>query len=158
MLLSFRADISRSGEEGWTPLHEACRYDRIEIAFFLIEEERKRVCTAQVQEQDGLPGRDQRRGQHDTPSYNMTDKVGLSPVFSTESVNIVEAMLELHDLQVTKGDGEPLLWHCASTQCISERVASDLRLVRQYGQRWQGRLPLEEGEQRLETRLLPKYI
>ena len=71
---------------------------------------------------------------------------GLSPVFLTKSSKIVEEMLKLDDLQVTRVDGTPLLWHCAMRGCVSERVASDQKLAGQYGQRWWGSLPLEEGE------------
>ena len=142
MLLSFRADISKSGEEGWTPLHEACRYNVDNVAIFLIKAEQQWVR----KEQDVQPGRVHRQGQQGTPSYNMRDRNGLSPVFWTTSVRIVEGMLEFNDLQLTKRDGEPLLWYCATNLCVSERVATDHRLIRQYGQRWKGRLPLEEGE------------
>ena len=146
MLLSFRADISKSGEEGWTPLHEACRYNIDNVAIFLIKAEQQWVRKAEGQEQDVQPGRVHRQGQQDTPSYNMRDKNGLSPVFWTASEKIVEAMLELHDLLVTTRRGVPLLWNCATYGCVSQRVASDPKLVAQYGQRWLGRLPLEEGE------------
>ena len=67
-------------------------------------------------------------------------------VFLTSSCRIVEEMVRLDDLQVTTRDGSPLLWHCAGRGCVTERVASDQRLVGQYGQRHHGRLPLEEGE------------
>ena len=144
--LSFRADISPSGLDGWTPLHEACREDEDEIALYLIEMEKFRVSLEEGQEQDEQPTREGRRGQRDTPSYNMRDENGLSPVFWTASEKIVEAMLEFHDLLVTTRRGVPLLWNCATYGCVSERVATDLKLVGQYGQRWLGRLPLEEGE------------
>ena len=108
--------------------------------------EKFRVSLEEEQEQDEQPRREGRRGQWDMPSYNMRDENGLSPVFWTASEKIVEAMLEFHDLLVTTRRGVPLLWNCATYGCVSERVASDPKLVGQYGQRWLGRLPLEEGK------------
>ena len=122
---------------GWTPLHWACKDNRDDIAIFLIKEERERVSTT---------GEGQRQ---DNPSYNMRDYNGCSPVFKTSSERIVEEMIKMDDLQVTDKDGMPLLWHCAKYGCVSEGVASDPKLVEQYGQRWWGRLPLEEGKHQL---------
>ena len=98
-----------------------------------MEEERKRIQT------------DRERGRRGgTPSYNMKDKWGDQPVFVTSSSRIVERLLQLADLEVTSGKGEPLLWRCALNGCVSETVAE--RLKEQSGQRWQGILPLEIGE------------
>ena len=140
-LFSFRTDITASWE--WTPLHYACERNKDEIALCLIKEERERVISTQ---EDAQPGRKRRRGQQDTPSYNMRDINGYSPVFWTSSLTILEEMLKLDDLYVTDGIGRPLLWHCAERGYVSERVASDQKLAGQYGQRWRGSLPLEEGE------------
>ena len=116
---------------GWTPLHWACKDNRDDIAIFLISEERDRVCNTD----DPI-----------YPTYNMRDYNGCTPVFKTSSERIVEELLKLDDLQLTDKDGMPLLWHCAKYGCVSEGVASDPKLVEQYGQRWWGRLSLEEGE------------
>ena len=97
--------------------------------------------------QKGWIGRRRGEGQQqDTPSYNMRDEDGYSPVFRTSSSQIVEEMLKLDDLQVTDEYGQPLLWWCARRGLVSERVASDPNLARQYRQRWRGSLPLEEGK------------
>ena len=77
----------------------------------------------------------------------MKDSImGWNPVFWTKSEKIVEEMLKLDDLQVRARDGEPLLRRCALKGMVSERMASDRKLAGQYGQRYEGRLPLEEGE------------
>ena len=92
-------------------------------------------------------GRKKRREwQQDVPSYNIRDVDGYSPVFRTSSSKIVEVMLKFGDLQVTRWDGIPLLWWCASEGLVSERVALDPKLAGQYGQRWEGSLPLERGK------------
>ena len=65
----------------------------------------------------------------------------------TEWTNIVEEMLKLDDLLVTRGDGKPLLWHCVQFCLLNERVASDRKLAEQYGLRWLGTLAIEEGKQ-----------
>ena len=126
----------------------ACNDDKDEIALFLVKEEKKRVNAEGRQPQPGSTGRSglDLGGSKWTPSYNMQDIYGCSPVFLTSSCRIVEEMVRLDDLQVTTRDGSPLLWHCAGRGCVTERVASDQRLVGQYGQRHHGRLPLEEGE------------
>ena len=91
---SFRID---EHGDGWTPLHEACAYNKDEIALFLISEEKKRVSAEGDQQQ------------HQTPSYNMQDWEGVTPVFLTRSEKIVEEMVKLHDLELTAGDGTQLL-------------------------------------------------
>ena len=130
----------------------ACYLNRYDIALFLIRAERQWVSRSKAarEEQDEVDGQTRMiRGvvQNDTPSYNMRDGGGRSPVFRARSLKIVEEMLKLEDLQLTRGsDGMPLLWHCAGRGYVSEKVAFDPRLAGQYGQRWRGSLPLEQGE------------
>ena len=113
-----------------------------ELALFLINKERERV------------GRDRQGGRRvgargKIPSYNMEDWNGRRPAFNTSSTRIVEEFLTLDDLEVTDGDGKPLLWWCAARGLVSDRVATDVRLKSQYKQRWYGTLPLEKGERSL---------
>ena len=122
----------------------ACDRNREEIALFLISKERERVRQEREEgrgSQGGAAG-----GRGSLPSYNMLDSHGWRPVFYTSSARIVEEFLTLHDLEVTAGDGEPLLWFCAGRGWVSERVATDAKLAGQYSQRWKGTLPLEAGE------------
>ena len=76
----------------------------------------------------------------------MERQYGTRPVFMTSSARIVEEFLTFADLEVTAGNGRPHLWNCASDGCVSKKVATDGRLLGQYGQRWNGTLPLERGE------------
>ena len=117
-------------EYGQTPLHLACKYKRGEMVPFLIDEEKERV----------------KSGAGGTPSYNMKDSNGETPVFVAVEWNptrLVELHLELDDLEVTCGNGMPLLWYCARWGRVSEKVARDVKLRGQIGQRWKGQLPLE---------------
>ena len=82
------------------------------------------------------------------PSYNIKSSAEKSPVFYASSTKIVEMMLDhLDDLEVTGEYGMPLLWKCADWGGVSKRVAQDNRLIGQYGQRWDGSLPLETAMQ-----------
>ena len=86
-----------------------------------------------------------------TPSYNMKDENGNTPVFQDNtSTRMVESQLNLDDLEVTNATGKPLLWFCAKAGRISERIACDLRLRNQLGQRWEGSLPIEVLHLRVE--------
>ena len=89
----------------------ACYLNRDEIALFLIREEQERVTKERQEVQDGQPGRRGEEGQQqdETPSYNMRDIFGRSPVFKTESSKIVEEMLKLPDLELEDGKGRQLL-------------------------------------------------
>ena len=129
--------------KGSTPLHVACKKNKEEIALFLINTERDRVRQGREGRcwQGGAGG-----GRGRVPSYNMENSRGWRPVFTTSSVRIVEEFLSLDDLDVADRDGRPLLWHCAERGCVSERVATDVKLAGQFSQRWNGTLPLEKGE------------
>ena len=89
----------------------ACYRNKDEIALFLINEEKRRVSGAegQQQRQHGQPGGTGRGLQQGTPSYNMRDKWGDSPVFKTKSEKIVEEMVKLPDLELADGNGRQLL-------------------------------------------------
>ena len=130
---SFRTNITW---DGLTPLRVACNEDKEEIALFLIHTERDRVKDEK--------GRQGAGGSH--PSYNMGDISGGSPVFMTSSARIREELLTLDDVELTNGSGKTLLWGCAYEGWVSERVATDVKLSGQYGQRWKGTLPLEIGD------------
>ena len=52
----------------------------------------------------------------------------------------------MNDLEVRRNDGEPLLWRCAEVGVVTDAIASDDRLAGQYGEIWNGRLPLEKGD------------
>ena len=139
----------------------ACVENKEEIALFLIQLERERVRQEREEgrgRQGGAGG-----GREALPSYNMTEKrYGNRPVFMSSSpdfwrkkptnnslsssARIVEELLTLDDLEVTDGDGTPLLWICAFWEWLNVRAATDARLAGQYSQRWQGTLPLERGE------------
>ena len=95
--------------KGWTPLHMACQFNKDDIALFLIREEQERVTKERQEGQDGKTGRRGEVQQQDTPSYNMEDKWGFSPVFLTVSSKIVEEMLKLDDLELKDGKGNQLL-------------------------------------------------
>ena len=108
-------------EDGQTPMHLACKHKRCDVVEFLINLEylRGRVL----------------RG---TPSYNMKDSHGDSPVFVAvewNSTQLIERFLELDDLEVTCDNGKPLLWYCARWGRVSEKVARDVKLRGQMGQR-----------------------
>ena len=86
-----------------------------------------------------------------TPSYNMRDANGDTPVFQDNtSTRMVESYLKLDDLEVTNEKGKPLLWFCAKAGRISERIACDQRLRSQLGERWEGSLPIEVLHLRVE--------
>ena len=114
-------------------MHYACGKNIQDMVEFLIEEEKKRIQTDRDQGKEG-----------GTPSYNMMDIRGWQPVFWTTSSRIVEMLLRFGDLEVTSGDGEPLLWRCAWKGSASEMVAERLR--GQIGQRWKDTLPFDRGE------------
>ena len=120
----------------------ACDKNREKIALFLIRTERERV--RQEREEGG--GRQGEGGRGTLPSYNMKSRGGWRPVFRTSSARIVEEFLTLDDLEVTDGDGKPLLWMCAVNGWVSERVATDGKLASQYSQMYHATLPLEKGE------------
>ena len=132
-LFSFRTYITW---DGLTPLRVACDEDKEEIALFLINTERDRV-----RDEGGMHGAGESH-----PSYNMGDISGGCPVFRTSSARIREELLTLDDLKLTNGSGKMLLWGCAYEGWVSEKVATHVKLVGQYTQRWQGTLPLEIGE------------
>ena len=139
-------------QNGGTPLHLACNPSQLtgfktiwatrsnyttgsqhtpdtgeeDIVDFLIDQEKEMGAT--------LEG---------TPSYNMKDENGDTPVFQDNtSTRMVESYLKLDDLEVTNARGKPLLWFCAKAGRMSERIARDPRLRNQLGQRWEGSLPL----------------
>ena len=117
----------------------------MEIAEFILEKERLRLkLEERIPPEDEIPSKD------NIPSYNMKDFVGWSPVFRTSSARILGALLNFADLEVSVPPGVPSgippLWMCARNGCVTERVAKDSRLREQYGIRFNGTLPLEEGE------------
>ena len=122
----------------WTPLHYASYWKgQVAIAEFLIEQEKTRIET--------VP--EEGRGR-ETPSYNIRDKTGRSPAYWTYSSTIVEMLLQLEDLWVMQGDGKPLLWECAVSGIVSDKVAQDEKLKGQFVERYQKSqptLPLEAG-------------
>ena len=142
-LFFFRTDIGQ-GEwkgDGLTPLHVANWENREEIAVFLINTERDRVRherEGRCRQGGGARGK--------LPSYNMKNSFGRRPMFFTSSVRIMEEFITLHDLEVTVGNGMPLLWQCALKGTVSKSVATDGRLATQYSLRYEGTLPLEIGE------------
>ena len=143
-LFSFRTIIYGVGD---TPLHVACWKNREEIAIFLISKERERVRQEREEgrgRQGGAGG-----GRGTLPSYNMKSSFGTRPVFYTDSARIVEELLTFEDLEVTNGNGKPLLWRCAEWGIVTEIVARDVKLASQYSQRYDGTLPLEKGERAL---------
>ena len=115
----------------------ACDEDKEEIALFLINTERDKF----KDEGGGRQGAGVSQ-----PSYNMRDISGGSPAFMTSSARIREELLTLDDLELTNWSGKTLLWKCAYEGWVSERVATDVKLSGQYGQRWKGTLPLEIGD------------
>ena len=122
----------------------ACWKNREEIAVFLIKREREWARQEREEgrgRQGGAGG-----GREGLPSYNMEDSRGRRPVQLTRSARIVEELLTFVDLEVTDGNGRPLLWRCARWGWVTEIVARDVKLASQYGQRWNGTLPLEKGE------------
>ena len=123
----------------WTPLHYACYNNQEKIVEFLIEKEKSRMKT---QIPGGYGATNEECDQ--TPSYNMRSSADRTPIFYTLSTKIVEMVLShFDDLEVTGEYGMPLLWKCADWGGVSTRVAQDYRLLGQYGQRWEGSLPLE---------------
>ena len=137
-VFNLRSDISRDGS-GLTPLHVACQQRRTSgIARFLISLERDRLNAKE-------------RREAEVPSYNMRCAGGWSPVFGTSLKVLVEDLLQLDDLEVTRDDLDdldelPLLWRCAEKGIVSRRVAMDAKLRGQFGQKFWGTLPLEEGK------------
>ena len=125
----FRRDIGGFGKS----LHYACCYDKLEIAEFLIEEDKK------IREQEGG-----QEGQ--IPLYNLKDRRGRSTLFFAKSSTIVELLLKYDDIEVSRENGYSLLWHCADKGILTETIATDERLRCQYGQKYAGKLPLEQGE------------
>ena len=79
----------------------------------------------------------------------MKDPKGWSPIFWTSSPRVVEGLLEFDNLDVMRRDGMPLLWHCALSGAVSEKVANDEKLQGQYAFRWKGEIPLEAGKHRI---------
>ena len=138
----FRTNIDPLGYL-FTPLHVACEWEREEIALFLIKTERDIIR----KEGDKRHGRQGGAGEHSLPTYNMQTSYGVTPVFMrTESARIVEELLTFDDLKVMRGDEMPLLWRCARNGCVSETVATDVKLAGQYMKTYNGTLPLEIGE------------
>ena len=135
--LPFRSDISGEGKQ-WTPLHYACYWrGQVAIAKFLIEQEKRRI--------EAVPKEGRGR---ETPSYNMQDNTGRSPAFWTYSSTIVEMLLPLEGFWVIQGNGKPLLYECAISGMVSDKIAQDEKLTGQYVVRYpesQPRLPLEAG-------------
>ena len=81
----------------------------------------------------------------------MMDSHGWRPWFQaingwSISSRIIEKLLSLDDLEITDKRGKTLLWACSEKGAVTERVATDIKLVGQYGQSYQGTLPLEIGE------------
>ena len=139
-----RSDIRRTKIFGelpnkWTPLHYACSNNQEEIVGFLIEQEKER---RKIELARGYGATNEEGDQ--TPSYNVRSSADRTPICYALSTKIVEMLLDnFDDLEVTGEYGMPLLWRFADQIRVSERVAQDDRLLAQYGQRWDGSLPLE---------------
>ena len=88
------------------------------------------------------------------PSYNIENAEGRTPL-SYSRPGMLELLLQLEDLEaenishlgikVVNGRGRPLLWECATNGLLTETIARDKKLRGQFGMRWAGTLPLEEG-------------
>ena len=59
---------------------------------------------------------------------------------------MVEVLLMHNDLDMFDMNRCPLLWHCANAGIVTETIANDEKLECQYGQKYEGALPLERGE------------
>ena len=148
-IFNLRSDISRDGS-GLTPLHVASQKSRTSsIARFIISLERDRL-------------NENERRVAEVPSYNMRCNDGWTPVFGTVLAMLVEDLLQFDDLEVTRDDLDdldelPLLWRCAEKGIVSRRVAMDAKLRGQFGQKFWGTLPLEEGRCILLTCVMEQF-
>ena len=133
-MINSRSDITDDGSE-MTPLYVATCGPGYRVARYIISLERDLI-------NNNAGG---------VPSYNMDCFDGGTPTFSTESLEIVEDLLQFDDLEVTRDDLDdndelPLLWRCAEKGIVSQKVAVDAKLRGQFCLRFWGTLPLEEGE------------
>ena len=61
----------------------------------------------------------------------------------------MEYLLQFEDLETVNEDGYPLLWECARWKMVTETMANRLR--HQLGVRWNGSLPLDEGDKQCQN-------
>ena len=136
-----------------TPLHLACNYNQFEIVGFLASEDyNKKLREGREAKRKGacLKSCDD----DESPSYNIENAEGRTPL-SYSRPGMLELLLQLEGLEgeniphlgieVVDGRGRPLLWECAVKGLVSETIARDKKLRGQFGMRWAGTLPLEEG-------------
>ena len=131
-----RSSLDCSGK---TPLLLACYNDKMEIAQFLLEEEKRlqRVPTCKRSVHFG-----------EIPSYNIASTLGEMPAFVgyKKPASLVELFLEFEDLHVTNDAHETILWMCANRGIVTDKIIQDERVKAQIAQRFHGKLPIEEGE------------
>ena len=82
--------------DGWTPLHHACHEGQTELVRFMVELDKENSDRV-------------KKGKRKTgPAYNCKDRLGWSPAFRTNSKEVIELLLQIKDLDVFDGAGDPL--------------------------------------------------